>query len=100
LRDLLGQIPVPIDVGRRGVGGAIKATFGGAGGLVVVGGVEGEVAQQFAVGGVEDSGVQVVDEDQDAGSGVGSADADLVRAPVDAQVMEPAWSTRSVRTRS
>ena len=80
MRDLLGQIPVPIDVGGRGVGGAIKATFGGAGGLVVAGGAEDQIAEQFAGGGFDDSDVEVVDEDQDAGSGVGSADADVVRA--------------------
>jgi hypothetical protein len=31
------------------VGGAIKATFGVAGGLVVAGGVEDQIAKQFAV---------------------------------------------------
>ena len=40
--------------------------FGGAGGLVVPGGVEGEVSQGFAGGGVDDGDVMVLDEDQDA----------------------------------
>jgi hypothetical protein len=52
--------------------------LGVAGGLVVAGGVGYEFAQEFAGGGVDDPNVEVVDEDQDAGSGVGSADADVV----------------------
>jgi hypothetical protein len=40
--------------------------------------VEGELAEQFAGGGVDDADVQVADEQQDAGSGVGAADADVV----------------------
>src|SRR5215471_7657456 len=51
-----------------------------AGGLVVAGRVEGQVAEQFAGGGVDDADVQVLDEQQDVGSGVGSADADDVGA--------------------
>ncbi len=49
-----------------------------AGGLVVAGGVEGQIAEQFAGGGVDDADVQVLDEQQDVGSGVGSAGADVV----------------------
>ena len=51
-----------------------------AGGLVVAGGVEGEFAEEFACGGVDDADVEVLDEHQDAGSGVGPADADVVEA--------------------
>ncbi|GAA4748845.1 hypothetical protein GCM10023328_34170 [Modestobacter marinus] len=51
-----------------------------AGGLVVAGGVEGEFAEEFAGGGVDDADVQVLDQEQDVGSGVGSADADVVEA--------------------
>jgi len=51
-----------------------------AGGLVVAGEVKGEVAEQFARCGVDDPDVQVLDEHQNAGSGVGSADADVVEA--------------------
>ena len=58
---------------------------GGAGGLVVAGGVEGELAEEFAGGGVDDADVEVVDEQDDAGSGVGSSDADVVEAAVEAQ---------------
>jgi hypothetical protein len=46
--------------------------------LVALGGVEDQVAEEFAGGGVDDADVEVVDQDQDAGSGVGSADADGV----------------------
>ena len=59
--------------------------LGFAGGLVVAGGVDGEVAEEFAGGGVDDADVEVVDEDDDVGSGVGSADADVVEPAVDAE---------------
>jgi hypothetical protein len=55
------------------------------GGLVVPGRVEGQFAQEFAGGGVDDADVQVVDEYQDGGPGVGPADADVVEPAVDAQ---------------
>ena len=48
--------------------------------MVVPGGVEGELAEEFTGAGVDDSDVEVVDEHQDAGAGVGSADADVVEA--------------------
>ena len=54
-------------------------------GLVVAGGVEGEVAEQFAGGGVEDADVEVGDEDDDSGSGVLVTEADVVEAAVVAQ---------------
>jgi hypothetical protein len=53
--------------------------------LVVPGGVEDELAEEFAGGGVDDFDVEVLDEDQDAGSVVDAADADVVQAPVHAQ---------------
>ena len=52
--------------------------MGFAGGLVVAGWVEGELAEQFAGGGADDADVQVLNEQQDLGCGVGSADADVV----------------------
>jgi hypothetical protein len=51
-----------------------------AGGLVVAGGVEGELAEEFAGGGVDDADVEVLDEQGDVGSGVGPAGADVVEA--------------------
>ena len=60
-------------------------SFGCAGGLVVAGGVDDEFAEEFAGGGVDDANVQVVDEQEDVGSGVVSADADVVQPPVGAQ---------------
>jgi hypothetical protein len=54
-------------------------------GLVVTGGVDGELAEELASGGVDDAHVQVLDGQQDAGSGVGPADAEVVEAAVDAQ---------------
>ena len=47
--------------------------------MVIAGGVDGELAQEFAGGGVDDADVPVVDEQEDVGSGVGSADADVVQ---------------------
>jgi hypothetical protein len=52
-----------------------------AGGLVVAAGVEGEFAEQFAGGGVDDPDVQILDDHDYVGSGVGSADADVVQPP-------------------
>ena len=40
--------------------------------------VDGELSQEFAGDGVHDPGVEVLDEQNDVGSGVGSADADVV----------------------
>jgi hypothetical protein len=42
--------------------------------LVVPGGVEREVAQDFAGGGVDDGDAELLDEEQDAGSVVVAAD--------------------------
>src|SRR5215468_10706233 len=61
-----------------GVGGCGSGRA--AGGLVVAGGAGGELAEQFAGGGVDDADVAVLGEQQDVGSGVGSADADVVEA--------------------
>src|SRR5262249_27520224 len=54
-------------------------------GLVVAVGVEGELAYEFAGGGVDDADLEVVDEHEDAGSGAGSADADVVELVVVAE---------------
>ena len=42
-------------------------------GLVVLGGVDGELAQEFAGGGVDDADVEVLDQQDDVGSGLGSS---------------------------
>jgi hypothetical protein len=47
--------------------------------LVVAGGVEGEFADGFVVGG-GDPHVEVFDQDEDFGAGVAAADADVVQA--------------------
>jgi hypothetical protein len=47
--------------------------------------VEGELAEDFAGGAVDDRDVEVVDQGDDAGSGVGAADADGVEASAVAQ---------------
>jgi hypothetical protein len=49
-------------------------------GLVAAGGVDGELAEELAGGGVDDLDLQVLDEQYNAGSGVGSADADVMQA--------------------
>ena len=53
--------------------------------MVVAGWVEFEVAEEFAGGVVDDADVAVVDEHDDRGVGVGSADADVVESSVVAQ---------------
>jgi hypothetical protein len=53
--------------------------------LVVPGGVDGEFADQFSGGGVDDPDVEVLNEHQNVGSCVGSADADVVQAAGQAQ---------------
>ena len=50
--------------------------------MVGLGGVEGELAEEFAGGGVDDADVEIGDEQDDVGSGVGSADADVVESAV------------------
>ena len=54
-------------------------------GLVVASGVDVELSDELAGGGVDDSDVEVLDEHQDACSGVGSADADVAESAGDAQ---------------
>jgi hypothetical protein len=53
--------------------------------LVVLGGVEGEGAEELAGGGVHDADVELGDEHDDEGSGVGSADADVVEPAIVAE---------------
>ena len=48
-------------------------------------GVEGELADEFASGCVDDTDVEVVDEHHDRGAGEGSADADVVESAVVAE---------------
>ena len=45
--------------------------------MVVLAGVDGELAEEFAGDGVDDADVEVLDEQDDVGSGVGSSDADV-----------------------
>jgi len=53
--------------------------------LVVAGGVECEVAEDLAGDGVHHADVEVGDEHDDAGSGVGAADGDVVEAAVESE---------------
>jgi hypothetical protein len=53
--------------------------------LVVAAWVDGEVAEDLSGGGVDDGDVEVLDEQDDVGSGVGSADADVAEAAGDAE---------------
>lgn len=55
------------------------------GGLVVAVRVNGQAAEQFAGGGVNDADVQVLDEQQEAASAVGPSDAEVVEAAAVAQ---------------
>jgi hypothetical protein len=56
-----------------------------AGGLVVLAGVDDEFSEEFAGGGVDDAYVEVLDEQDHAGSGVGSAESDVAQVAGDAQ---------------
>src|SRR5690348_16752431 len=56
------------------------SSFGGSGGLVVAGEVEGELAEDLAGGGVDDGDVRAAGEDLDGGAGAGAADADVAAA--------------------
>ena len=53
--------------------------------MVVAGGVEGELAEDLAGGGVDDGDVEVLDDEPDVGSGVGSPDSDVVESTVVSQ---------------
>ncbi|MEQ4209463.1 hypothetical protein [Actinopolymorpha sp. B9G3] len=53
--------------------------------MVALGCVEDEFAEELTGGGVDDADVEVLDEHEDAGSGVGSADADGVQLAAVAQ---------------
>ena len=53
--------------------------------MVALGWIEDELAEELSGGGVDDADVEVLDKDEDAGSGVGSADADGVERPAVAQ---------------
>ncbi len=48
--------------------------------LVAASGVEGEVAEEFAGGLVDDSDVEVIDDEDDGGAFEGSAEADVMHA--------------------
>jgi hypothetical protein len=65
--------------------GAAGAADGCSGAVVAAGGVEGEVAEEFAGGGVDDAHVEVVDDHDDGGSVKVAADADVVQDAADAQ---------------
>jgi hypothetical protein len=58
-------------------------------GLVIAAGVEGELAEEFAVLGVDDAAVAVGDEGQDAFAGVFAAQADVTQLAVVAQRDDP-----------
>jgi hypothetical protein len=73
---------------------------GAAGGLVVPGRVEGELAEEFAGAGVDDADVQVLGQEQDAGSAVGRPVPMWWRRPLWRRVTSPVLSMRSARTRS
>ena len=65
-------------------------TWFGAAGLVVLGWVEGQVTEEFAVT-VDDPDVQVVGEDVDADAGQEAAEPDVVQAAVVAQGDRSGW---------
>ncbi|MFN8053566.1 MAG: hypothetical protein U0Q22_19165 [Acidimicrobiales bacterium] len=58
--------------------------LGSSGAVVAAFGVDGEVAEEPAGGGVDDADVEVGDEEDDGGSVEGSSEADVVELAVDA----------------
>jgi hypothetical protein len=70
-----------------GRGFVFAGSFGAAGwfsGAVVAAlRVDGQRADEFAGGGVDDADVEVVDEEQDVGSGMRSPDADVVELAIE-----------------
>ena len=67
------------------ISGFAAGSLRGSRGLVVAAGIEGRVAEEFAGGGDDDAGLKVLDEQDDAGSGVGSSLADVVESAAVAQ---------------
>ena len=67
--------------------------------MVAALGVDGEGADDFAGGGVDDADVELVDEQDDAGSVEGSSEADVVDWPLMRRLTLPDWM-RSWRTRN
>ena len=57
-----------MQVGVLFISGFAAGSLRGSGGLVVAAGFEGRVAEEFAGGGVDDVGLKVLDEQDDAGS--------------------------------
>ncbi len=70
-----------------------------AGGLAGASGVEGELAREFAGGGVDNADVEVLDEQDELGPGVGPAGADVVDRPRVRGVNVPLVSMMSAWTR-
>ncbi len=65
--------------------GSFGSTLFVAGGLAGAGGVEGELSEEFSGRGVNYSNVELVDEEEDGGSGVGSSYTDFVEVAVVAE---------------
>ena len=65
--------------------GASGAADGSTGAVVAACGVDGELAEEFAGGGVDDAHLEVVDEDEDGGSVEVAAEGDVVEVAVEAQ---------------
>ena len=104
VRDLLSQDTAPAtivmsqDIGDRPNLRVRSVSRLGLGlGLVVPDGVEGELAEEFSGGLGDDADVQVLDEQEDVGSGVGSSDADVVEPAVDAQCDDAVTPRRTSR---
>ena len=64
--------------------GSSWSAGGLSGAVVAAGGVDGELAEDFAGGGVDDADVEVVDEHDDGGSVEVAAEPDVVQLAADA----------------
>ena len=80
-----GQTEPSFGFGSVRFAGSFGAAWWSSGAVVAAFGVDGEGADNLAGGGVDDADVVAVDEQDDAGSVEGSAEADVVHVAVDAQ---------------
>ena len=64
------------------MGSALLSSWGSASALIGLGWIDGELSEELSGAGIDHPHVEVIDEDKNAGSRVGSADPDLDELPV------------------
>jgi hypothetical protein len=84
-RDIEDGLNPHLGFGPSGFSGSFGSAGGSSGAVVAALGDDGECADDFTGGGVDDADVEVVDEHDDAGSVEGSSESDVVHLAVDAE---------------